>query len=241
MPGTAEQVEVGDELWFGTPPGWIELAAHDGDEAAIAWFDRLLAQTPDAFDDRTLADLRARFLQARGAVPRDGITSAGVLVTTTEADEITAWQFTLAVVDMPPSGDVNVMAVIERYLESDEGRRPLGADDFVETFQTDDGRDGVAVHTTADSEQPAEILASLPTADPGRLGVVHAAVRLNRPRSADHDRVLVLTAVCPRPYERLALAVVAASVVLSARLRDGDAAPLPGRVDLDATGAGRDR
>ncbi len=233
--------DAGDELWVAVPPGWIELVAHADDDEARLWFERLLDRTPDLFDDDGRAILRQSFDDVRRQVPRGALDAAGVLVTTLEDDSVTLWQFSIATLPVPPSGDVNMMAVIERFLDSPQGRNPLtDPDDLVESFRTEDGRDGVAIHTTTRVDDGGRLASTVPGTDPERLGVVHAAVRLNRPRSATADTIAIITGVAPNVQQRLAMSIVAAQITLSARLRDSDDAPLPGRVDVDATGRRRD-
>lgn len=238
---TDTRVADGDELWIGIPPGWIELVAHEDDVEAARWFDRLLDQTPDLFDEAGRDVLRRSYDEVRRELPQTGVDAAGVLITTLADDEVTLWQFTVTIVPVPPSGDVNVMAVVERFLESDAGRRPLDdPDDLVETFRTDDGRDGVAIHTTTNLSDDGRLASHVPGARSDRLGVVYAAVRLNRPASATADRLAVVTGVAPTIEQRLPMSIVAAHLTLSARLRDGDAPRPPGRVDVDTTGHRRD-
>lgn len=242
MPQRPERPESGDELWVGIPPGWIELVAHESDDAATEWFDRLLALTPDLLDERASTRLKRTFAEARRQLPSGLADAAGLLLTTLEDDQVTLWQYTVTLVPVPPSGDVNVMAVVERFLKSPEGRRPLtDPDDLVETFQTTDGRDGVAIHTTTRVDDNGRLSANIPGADADRLGVVYAAVRLNRPRGASADRMAVITGVAPTVAQRLPMSVVAAQLTMSAQLRDSDAPPPPGRVDVDATGQRRDQ
>jgi hypothetical protein len=236
------RVTDGDELWVGIPPGWIELVAHEDDAEAARWFDRLLDQTPDLFDEPGRRVLRASYDEVRRQMPQGAVDAAGVLVTTLPDGDVTLWQFTVTVVPVPPSGDVNVMAVIERFLASEAGRRPLDdPDDLVESFRTDDGRDGVAIHTTASVADDGRLAGLVPAATPDRLGVVYAAVRLNRPATATADRLAVVTGVAPTVAQRLPMSIVAAQLTLSARLRDGAAPAPPGRVDVDTTGHRRDQ
>jgi hypothetical protein len=235
-----EPALVGDELWFVTPPGWIELVAHEDDEEAAAWFDRLLAKTPDLVDEAGADLLRRTFAEVRRQMPRDLVNSAGVIVTTLEDDEVTLWQYTLTLMTPPQAGDVNLMAVVERFLESPEGREPLGEGDFVESFHTPDGRDGIAVHTTTSLDDGGRLAANIPGANPDRLGVVHAVVRLNRVRGASGDRLAVIVGTAPNVEQRLPMSIIAAQVLVSARLRDSDAEPPVGRIDVDATGRRRD-
>lgn len=236
--------DEGDELWLAVPPGWIELVAHNDDAEASAWFERLLDQTPALFDDDGRAILRQAYDEVRRQMPQGLIDAAGVLITSldddADANAATLWQFSVAVVPAPPSGDVNLMAVVERFLDSPQGRRPLtDEDDLVESFRTEDGRDGVAIHTTTRVDDGGRLAGNVPGTDPARLGVVYAAVRLNRPRAATADRIAVVTGVAPNVEQRLAMSLVAAGLTLSAQLRDHDDAPPPGRVHLDATGRGR--
>lgn len=242
MRDAPEHPDVGDELWVAVPPGWIELVAHENDEDAARWFDRLLAKTPNTFDENGMESLRTSYDEVRRQMPRDSIDAAGVLVTTLDNDEVTLWQFTMSVVAGPPSGDVNVMAVVERFMGSAEGRELIaGKDDFAESFQTQDGRDGVAIHTTTRIDDDGRLAMNIPHADSERLGVVYAAIRLNRAKSTTADRIAIIVGVAPNVEQRLPMSIVAAQLTLSARLRDSDAPPLPGRIDIDVTGYRRDQ
>jgi hypothetical protein len=235
MPQT--QVSAGSELWVHVPPGWIELAAFAGDAEALAWFGRLLDETPDLFAATARAELMRTYAAVRSQVDHGLVDSAGTLVTTLPDDTVTIWQFTLRVVDLPPSGDVNPMAVVQRFLAAEQagGTDELGTDDLVEEFRTEDGRDGVAIHTTAPAgENGPLLLRHVPHADPAALGVVYAAVRLHRSSGGDFDRLAVVTGVAPTVAERLPMALVAAQLTLSARLRNARSDPPPGPVAVDA-------
>ena len=50
------------------------------------------------------------------------VDSAGALLTVLDDDRATLWMFTVTQVVFPPSGDANMMAVVERFLDSGEGR-----------------------------------------------------------------------------------------------------------------------
>lgn len=236
-PGTV----TGDELWFAIPAGWIELVAHENDEEAAQWFDRLLGKTPDTFDEAAKKILRSSYDEVRRQMPRGLVDAAGALITSLD-DEVTLWQFSVTLLSMPPAGDVNVMAVIEKFMNSAQGREGvIGDGDFIENFQTPDGRDGIAIHTTTQIDDNGRLAANVPGVDADRLGVVYAAVRLNRPSTASSDRLAVVTGVAPNVEQRLAMAIVAAQITISARLHDSDAEPLPGRIDVDVAGRQRDR
>lgn len=230
----------GDELWMAIPPGWIELVAHADDVEAARWFDRLLDKTPDLFDDDGKNVLRASYDEVRRRMPREALQSAGVLVTA-YGEEATLWQYTVSIESVPTAGDINFMAVVERFMASEEGRAPLNEEtDFVENYQTVDGRDGIAIHTTTAVDNDAAIKENMPLAETNRLGVVYAAVRLNRPIESDEDKILLVTGVSPNLDQRLAMSIIAAQITLSARLHDNDAPAMDGRVDVDATGRRRD-
>lgn len=233
---------MSDELWFVVPPGWIELAAHADDAAAVAWFDRLLARTPDLLSVPHRDQLREAFVQTRVRLPVDQLGSAGLLLTSWEdGDGGTVWQYTVDVMVVPGMGELNLMAVLERFLSSDEGKRPMGDGDFVETFQTPAKRDGVAVFTTAEiTDDDGTLARHLPAIEPSRLGVVTSAVRLGRSPGSDDERILLVTGVAPNVDQRWAMALIAANIAATAQVRDSDDDPLPGRIDVDATGHGRD-
>jgi hypothetical protein len=232
----AAEQGAGSELWFLVPPGWIELAAFETEAEATTWFDRVLAQSAAVLDEGTRTELARIYAAVRGRAPHGLVDSAGALVTTLPDDTVTLWAFTVRVLDMPPSGDVNPMAVVERFLaaEQEAGAPELADADLVETFRTRDGRDGVAIHTSVAAPRPFE--AEVPGTDPEALGVVYAAVRLRRPPGAAADRLVLVTGVSPNVGQRLPMAVVAAGLTLSAQVRAEGEEPPPGRIDIDATG-----
>ncbi|MGH3383081.1 MAG: hypothetical protein ACRDO1_00740 [Nocardioidaceae bacterium] len=225
------------DLWVLVPPGWIEFSAFSSDEAATRWFDRLLAKTPDLFDEQTRVALRVTYAQVRSQIPAGLVDSAGALITTLLDDTVTMWQFSMRVLDLPRSGDINPMAVVERFLESEQGRSEVGEDDIVESFQTEDGRDGVAIHTTATAvDDGGQLVANVPGTDPAALGVVYAAVRLHRQEGSEADRLAVVTGIAPNIEQRLPMSIIAAQLTLSAELRDEGADPPEGSIDVDTTG-----
>ncbi|MFJ2977458.1 hypothetical protein ACIPEP_01250 [Curtobacterium sp. NPDC087082] len=225
-------VQVGDELWVGLPPGWIELVAHQDEAAAQQWFDELLRTAPAEMPVEVRQALREHYASVREQMPRGTIDSAGLLVTTLPDDTVTAWQFAMTIVAGPPIGDVDLLAVVERFLDSPAGSAGVGPEDLVESFVTHDGRPGVAIHTTTGGSDA--LRRNVPHANADALGVVYAAVRLEHGR-ADSDRVLLLTGIAPTVAERLPMSVLAAQIVLSATLRDSGDRP-DVRVALDTTG-----
>lgn len=235
-----------DELWFATPPGWIELVAFPDDETASAWFDGLLDQTPELRDEAGPL-LREAYRTARAEAAGTPVDSAGAIVTLVDGDEgadgpdrVTVWQYSVRLLLLPPAQGIDLMTVVERFLASPAGRRGLEhADDLVESFTTPDGRSGIAVHATAAADDPERLRQHLPHAAPDRLGTVVAATRFPHVAGDPRERVLLVSGICPRPEERTAMSLVAAHIVASARLRGADDAPLPGRIDVDATGRGR--
>lgn len=170
------------------------------------------------------------------AVTRAALREPDLLVTTLPDGTVTLWAFTVRVLDMPQSGDVNPVAVVERFLvaEQDAGVPELADADLMETFCTRDGRDGVAIHASVAAPLPVE--AEVPGTDPEALGVVYAAMRLRRPPGAAVDRLVLVTGVSPNVGQRLPMAVVAAGLTLSAQVRADGEKPPPGRIDIDPTG-----
>ncbi len=234
--------DVADEpveyLRLAVPPGWIELKAFSDDDTAAAWFNALLDETPDLFDAEARDHLHEAYAQVRAEVAPYPVDSAGALLTLLDDDRATLWMFTVTQIVFPPTGDVNVMAVVERYLESGEGRAGAGKDDLIESFTTEDGRDLVAIHTTARlDELQGSLSANIPGADPSRLGAVYAAIRLPRAKGSRQDRVVVVTGVAPTVEERTLMSLVAAQLTLSATLHT-DAQGVPqGRIAVDPSGA----
>jgi hypothetical protein len=93
---------MADELLLtAVPPGWIELKAIADDDAATAWFDALLDETPQLFDDSGRARLHECYRASRAEVAHLPVDSAGVLVTLLEGDTPTLWAFTMTQVAFP--------------------------------------------------------------------------------------------------------------------------------------------
>lgn len=219
------------------PPGWIELKAFADDAEAERWFGELLDLTPDLYDAGQRAHLEEVYRQARAQVAQLPVDAAGVLFTVLEDDRPTLWSFTLTQVPFPESRDVNVLGVLERFLASEAGRRGLGSDDVVETFETADGRDGVAIYTTGSVDPvTGHVGEHVPHLDAEALGVVHGAVRLPRLDGAQRDVVLVVSGVAPTLDERPLMALVAAQLTVNATLQPADQPLPPGRVAVDAVG-----
>jgi hypothetical protein len=225
-------------LRLAVPPGWIELKAFSDDDTASAWFDALLDETPDLVDGAGRARLQEVYRQVRAEVAPYPVDAAGALLTLLDDDRPTLWMFTVTQIAFPPSGDANIMAVVERYLESGEGRAGADPDDLVESFTSDDGRDLVAIHTTARlDERQGRLSGNIPGADPSRLGAVYAAIRLPRAPRSRSDRVAVVTGVSPTVEERTPMSLVAAQLTLSATIHsDTDGIP-EGRIAVDPSGA----
>lgn len=219
------------------PPGWIELKAIEDDEQARQWFDELLDLTPGLYDEAGRASLHEVFQQARAQVALLPVDAAGAFFTVLEEDRPTLWAFTLTQVPFPESRDINVMAVVERFLSSQTGRQGLGPDDVVETFQTQDGRDGVAIYTTGSVDPSSgRVGGHIPQLDADALGVVYGAVRLPRLDDAQQDVVLVVSGVAPTLEERPLMALIAANLTVHATLQHADEPMPPGRVAVDAAG-----
>jgi hypothetical protein len=217
-------------LWVAVPPGWIEFKAHRTPEEARRWFAGLVdLHAQELAPSRQT--LEAAFEQVREAVSVQPVDAAGAVVTVVD-DRATLWQYTLTLVDVPESGDINVMAVIERYLHSAAGAEPLTDADVVEEFVTTDGRDGMAVHTSVAAVDAGRLLEHVAHARADQLGVVHAAV----PVRGQRRLVAMITGVAPTVEERPLMAMVAAQMADTVQLRALTDAPPAGRVDVDTTG-----
>jgi hypothetical protein len=226
-------------LALAVPPGWIELKAFTDDDTAVAWFGSLLDLTPDLFDDEARAELLECYRIAREQVRDLPVDSAGALMTAYDG-RATVWTYTATLIAFPPSGELNAMTVLQRYLRAD-GQRHVGPDDLIETFDTDDGREVVAVHTSVplDADLRDRLSASLPDGgqEPGVAGVVQSAIRIPRAEGDDADRAVLVTGVAPRLEERLPMSLVAAQLTLSARLLAAGALP-HGKVVPSVTSGG---
>ena len=214
-------------LTLAVPPGWIELKAFDDDAEALRWFTGLLDSTPALFDEPTRRHLLECYRVARAEALGLPVDCAGVLMTVYDGAP-TLWTYTVVVIALPSSGEVNSMAVLQRYLESD-GRSHLGPEDLLESVDTPAGQEVVAIHTTSPVapalvEQVGDRVPGLGGAG-SALGVVHSAVRLPRSPGEDVDRLVLVTGVAPRLEERLAMSLVAAQLTLTARA--GSSADLP--------------
>lgn len=231
--------DAGTALVVPVPPGWVELRAFEDDAAAEAWFERVLAATR-GLDTSTAETLRAGYGPIRRALREVPVDAAGLLLTTVGdvtdpdfgPDDLTVWVFTLTQVVLPGTAELNPMAVVERYLGTGPGSQPIGEDDLTETFRTHDGRDGVAIHSTAAQQRLDPRLLSAAGLGPD-AGVVHAAVALG-PLPDGSSRMLVSTGLCRGLEERPLMALTQAQLTLGATVRAvGD---LDGsRVVLDAT------
>jgi hypothetical protein len=218
-------------LWVAVPPGWIEFKAHGTPAEARRWFAGLLDQHADELAPVRTA-LESAFEQVRAAVAEQPVDAAGALVTVVD-EAVTLWQYTVTLVPVPEPGDINVMAVLERYLGSTPGAAPLADDDLVEEFVTSDGRDGIAVHTSVVASDPGLLLDHVPHVEPAALGAVHATV----PVRGDRRLLAMITGVSPTVEERPLMAMVAAQMADTVQIRGLDDDPPAGRVDVDTTGA----
>jgi hypothetical protein len=104
-------------------------------------------------------------------------------------------------------------------------------------FQTQDGRDGVAIHTTGTvGPGSGHVREHVPHLAPDALGVVYAAVRLPREDGSPYDRLLLVSGVAPTLAERPLMALVAAEITVNATLVPADEPLPPGRVAVNAAG-----
>jgi hypothetical protein len=226
-------------LWVQVPPGWLELVAFDADPAAEAWLTSLIDATPALLDATSEANLRAAYEHARSRTKGFDVASAGALVTVLPDQKVTVWQFTITVLTIPVHGaaatEINPMRVITQFIQGEmsAGHRE---DDTVETFETADGRDGVAIYTATQLDDGAAMRANIAHAEPDALGVVYAAVRLPLVPDDSAPRVALITGVAPTVAERELMAWVVAQLAVTVELRPADAVAPAGRIDVDARG-----
>ena len=151
-------------------------------------------------------------------------------------EDLTVWLFTLQQVVLPGTADLDPVAVIESYV----GSETRAEAELVESFTTQDGRSGLALHGRAaayDVDLGPLHASGLAVEDPG---VVQAVVHLGALPDGS-NRVLVTTGMCPSLADRPVMALVQAHLTVGARpWRRGEALP-DGALVLDATGLLDDR
>ena len=180
------------------------------------------------------------------------VDAAGALLTLLDDDRPTLWMFTVTQIAFPPSGDANIMAVVERYLESGEGRAGRPGRPWSASPPTTGA-------TWSRSTRPRPRRAPGPAVrehpgcrpEPARCG--YAAIRLPRAPRSRSDRVAVAP-VSPTVEERTPMSSWPPSSPCRRRSpADTDGIPegrsrctsvrrlQPGRGDARAGRPGRDR
>lgn len=227
---------AGAVLATGLPPGWLEVGAFDDERALTTFLDALLDVDADRFDPGQRDALVHACLLARAAVHGQGWLHLGAVATYVHDGDgqwrTTLWTVGVGLVAVPDLDDVNPVGLAERVL----GR--VEAVEAVESFRLDDGRDGVALSTTArldlatlpvDADQLHE---RLPGLTPGALGVV--VYLLPVPGLPGHLGLTV--GVAPNRGERTPLSFLAGQMATSVR-RVEDVRELPAhQILVDTTG-----
>ncbi|PYF99947.1 hypothetical protein SAMN05216184_105191 [Georgenia satyanarayanai] len=196
------------QFWVPTPPGWVEIAAFDTDARAEAHWRDMIEPAREHLGDGPTDHLYLGLREARAAVARSGVTSAGVVVTEVD-DKPAVWTFSTTI-EKVASGEVNPVALVERAVGT------AGTVERVEDITLVDGRTAVQAFLTLSPETRlgrAHGSATAPAGGTGtppveRLGSCVVAVALpGRP----HDLVLV-TGSSPDPEHRPLLAHVVSAI-----------------------------
>jgi hypothetical protein len=218
------------ELWLQPPPGWLELTAFAGEDAAVAWLDHWLAPDRDRIDAGLREQLATTLRRAYAATADSPLVSSGVVITALSDTTATMWHYGVATVRASLT-DIEPVALAERII----GAGLAGAVDETEEFTNADGQPGIAVYTRT-TARGGDLAANIPAADPENLGVCYALVPvLHAP-----GWLAVVTGVAPNLDERRAMAVGVAMIAGTVQARPaGDPGPAPDRVILDAAGGGR--
>lgn len=226
----------------------MELRAFD-DDAAAAWFERLLDATPGLEEEQRvpLREIHGRLRDHLRDVPLD---AAGIVLTVrpdtpgvsleealetrmpVAMDDLTVWLFTFLEMVVPGSPEIDPVAVLERWLSSDVGELQPGEE--IEPFHTEDGRSGLALHTTLARRAAA---APLPDSGGDEGGHVVAALHLGPGLPDGTSRLLIGTGSCVRRSERDGLALSLALQMVGTRVLGPDddlpGAPLVSTVPVD--------
>lgn len=195
------------QFWVPTPPGWVEIAAFDTGARAEAHWRDMIEPAREHLGDGPTDHLYLGLREARAAVARSGVTSAGVVVTEVD-DEPAVWTFSTRIENVS-SGEVNPVALVERAIGT------AGTVDEVEDITLVDGRTAVQAFLTLTPQSrlgrrhaPATAAAVTGTPPVEQLGSCVVAVALpGRP----HDLVLV-TGSSPDPEHRPLLAHVVSAI-----------------------------
>ncbi|WP_127479774.1 hypothetical protein [Nocardioides pantholopis] len=215
----------------GLPPGWLEIGAHEDEEALRGFLAAQIAADADAYtaeQEQALVDacVRARELMADRAW-----LHLGCVVTQVPRDETwvsTVWSVGIGVLRVPDFGDVDPMAVAQR------GVAHLGAVDSVREFALADGREGMlfGMRGTAGpalSEVPPD--QRLPQLDPDALGMYVVLL----PVAGVPGLVGITVGVAPNVEERGPMSVLAGEMAASLHVVDDSASTPRDAVLIDTT------
>ena len=109
MADVADEPEVPSP---GRPTRWIESGVRRR-RHRVRVVRCAARETPDLFDDASRARLEEAYTRLRAEAAPYPVDSAGGLLTVLDDDRATLWMFTVTQIVFPPSGDANVMAVVE--------------------------------------------------------------------------------------------------------------------------------
>ncbi len=192
------------ELRAQVPPGWIELAAHDNDDAAESAFAELVEPYREHLTADQYRQAVETFRLLRAMAVRGGFQLCGALLTAwdeAEATVPTVWLYGLRAFGLAERTELNPVALLERVFRASVA----SAGDLPEDFETVDGRVGTALLTTVQPDAAAAALGGLPEVASGPMGVCVAAV----PLPGLPDAAALVFGAAPNVEQRGAMSVIA--------------------------------
>ena len=229
---SASPVPEAPAMATGLPPGWIELAAFDGETTLRAFLDAQLDVDAELFSPEHRDLLVDGCLLAHSMLSGQRWLHLGAVATWLPIDDTqmrtTVWTVGVGLLSIPQLGDIHPIGVAERVL----GRR--GDVQQVEPFQLPDGRDGVVIGATTSfdvAELSFDPTAYMPQLRPDELGVY--IVLLPVVDLPDHLGVTV--GVAPNLDERGPMSVLASQMAVSLQRLDRAGDVPPDYVLVDST------
>lgn len=211
------------ELRVQVPPGWIELVAHDDDDAALATFDELLEPHRDSLSVEETDRLRHGFVRARRLSVGASLRIGGAVLTLWEDDRPTVWYYGVWTFGTAGLEGLNPVGLLERGLgwALDSDRSALSSmlvDPRQEDFDLVHGRIGTSLHATL----RGDLLALPPDVDdveiPEQIGLVLAAV----PLPGLPEVAALIIGVSPTLEQRAAMSMFASVMAHSVHAVGGD-------------------
>lgn len=216
----------------GLPPGWIEIAAFDGEGSLRAFLDSQIDVDAELFSDENRQLLLDGCSMAYSMVRGQNWLHLGAVATYLPDDTgelyVTVWTVGVGLMSVPQFGDLNPIGVAERVI----GRH--SSIEQVEPFRLEDGRDGVVLAATT-SFDPSTLdfdpTAYMPHLRPDELGVYIVLL----PVADLPGHLGVTVGVAPNVAERTPMSFLASQMAASLQLAD-NVGPMPAdRVLIDTT------